>query len=143
MKKKIDELTARPGQFIRVNNMERFEARKNNSSDLTRRAEHEYYISVQVFLTNSKEARCLLFTEREYERMDCVDHDETMDSIPLGKLHPTTINHKACYLLKSKHWDGGAQIIRVSKTLLKIADARARKHPKSITTKPALTDMFD
>ena len=142
MKKKIDDLTPRLGQFIRVNNMEKAAA-KTGAEKFKYGSEWNEYVSLQVEDVDGNGERCLLFTHTEHTDMEFIELDDSMTKFVFGRLYPANIARRDCYLIKTKHWDGRVRILRISKTQLKKADARARRHPKSITTKPAIIDMFD
>lgn len=142
MKKKIDDITARLGQFIRVNNMEKATA-KTGAEKFKFGSECNGYVSLQVEDVDGNGERCLLFTHTEHTDMEFIELDDSMTKFVYGRLYPANIARRDCYLIKTKHWDGRVRILRISKTQLKKADARARRHPKSITTKPAIIDMFD
>lgn len=145
---RIDKLTPKLGQFIRVNNAERFDALKGSfqSKDkfkLPRYRESTFYVSLQVEDVDGNGERCLLFTPTEHTDMEFIELDPTLTRFVTGRLYPAVIGRKPCYLIKTKHWDGRARILRISKSQLAKADRRAMSHPKTITTKPAIVDMFD
>ena len=142
MKKKIDDLTPRLGQFIRVNNMEKAAA-KPGAEKYKYGSESNEYVSLQVEDLDGSGERCILFTYLEHTDMEFIELDDSMAKFVLGRLYPANIARRDCYLIKTKHWDGRVRILRISKSQLKKADARGRRHPKSITTKPAMIDMFD
>ena len=142
MNKKIDDITPKLGQFIRVNNMER--ATATTPQEKWKRArECSQYVSLQVEDVTSEGERCLLFTMTEFLFMNFVEFDTSMVKFVFGRLYPANIGKRDCYLIKTKHWDGTTHILRISQNELAKADARAIDHPKSITTKPAIVDMFD
>lgn len=142
MKKKIDDLTPRLGQFIRVNNMEKAAA-KTGAEKFKYGRESNEYVSLQVEDVDGNGERCLLFTHTEHTDMEFIKLDDSMTKFVYGRLYPANIARRDCYLIKTKHWDGRVRVLRISKTQLKKADKRALQHPKSITTKPAIIDMFD
>jgi hypothetical protein len=140
MKKKIDELHPKLGQFIRVNNMEKATA-KTSQEKFKYGRENDRYVSLQIEDLDGDGERCLLFTYLEHTDMEFIELSD--DKLVFGRLYPSKIANKPCFLIKTKHWDGRVRILRVSASQLVKADARARRHPKTVTKKPAMVNMFD
>lgn len=144
---RIDKITPRLGQFIRVNNAERFDDLKDGFTNkvwkLKRYSESVFYVSLQVENVDGKGERCLLFTPVEHTDMEFIELDPSLTKFVMGRLYPAVIGRRPCYLIKTKHWNGSTRILRISKSQLTKADKRALAHPKTVTTKPAIVDMFD
>ena len=132
----IDDHNVKLGQCIRVVNVE-----KKAGND---RAGADTYVSIQVEDENGDNERCLLFTETEFTDMEFIRLPESIyGGMKLGRLYPAEIAKHCCYLIKSRHWNGGIIIKRISITQLTKADKRAVKHPESVTKKSFLSDLMD
>ena len=132
----IDDIKIVLGQCVRVHNTE-----KKQGKD---RAGAATYVAMQVEDENGDNERCLLFTETEFTDMEFIRLPESIyGGMKLGRLYPAEIAKHCCYLVKSRHWNGGIIVKRISITQLTKADNRAAKHPESCTKKSLLTDLMD
>lgn len=128
------------GQCIRVKNVEKENYPKVYAN------QNDMYIAIQIEDESGAEESecCILLTELEHTDMEYVKLPEVMTkNMVTGRLYNVNIGKINTYLLKVHHWDKRERIIRISKSQLKRAKYRAKKHQQSCTTKSMLTDMVD
>ena len=133
MAKLIDDVEVKLGRAIRVCNLN------------PKRGESNTYIAIQVEDLDSKNERCILFTE--YELSLCPILDITWDLVP-GRLYPYSDNQYTGYIVKTltysqKRDEWYVVVRRITKKRLETADQRAIKNPEDLTRKSWLVDWLD
>lgn len=103
---------------------------------------NDTYLSVQVEDESGDNERCLLFTEKEFDKVATVKADFMADTMKSGRIYNATIDGDTTYLVKVGRGDI-EKIIRLSPTQLEIAENRSEKNPEDLTKKSLLTDMID
>lgn len=103
---------------------------------------NDVYLSVQVEDESGENERCLLFTEKEFDKVSTVKADFMTDAMKSGRIYNATIDGDMTYLVKVGRGDV-EKIIRLSPTQLEIAENRSEKNPEDLTKKSLLTDMID
>ena len=103
---------------------------------------NDVYLSVQVEDESGDNERCLLFTEKEFDKVATVKADFMTDAMKPGRIYNATIDGDMTYLVKVGRGEV-EKIIRLSPTQLEIAETRSEKNPEDLTKKSLLTDMID
>lgn len=103
---------------------------------------NDVYLSVQVEDESGDNERCLLFTEKELDKVATVTSDFIAEAMKPGRIYNATIDGDTTYLVKVGRGDV-EKIIRLSPTQLEIAENRSDKNPEDLTKKSLLTDLTD
>ena len=103
---------------------------------------NDVYLSVQVEDESGDNERCLLFTEKEFDKVATVKADFMIESMKAGRIYNAIIDGDTTYLVKVGRGDI-EKIIRLSPSQLEIAENRSEKNPEDLTKKSLLTDMID
>ncbi len=136
MAKLIDNVEVKLGRAIRVHNTE-----------IKHRLEATYYYALQVEDQNSKNERCLLFTEKELEGCPVVDFG-LCDTMIAGRLYPYSDNQSEGYLIKTLAYSANRKewyiiVRRITKRKIELAEKRANNNPEDLTKKSWLVDFLD
>ena len=133
MAEMIDDVEVKLGRAIRVKNLD------------PKHGEAEVYIALQVEDLDSKNERCVLFTEYELEL--CPVLDISWDLVP-GRLYPYSDNQYSGYIVKTftysaKRDEWYVVVRRITAVRLQHAEERAEKNPEDLTKKSWMVDWLD
>nr|DAG42799.1 MAG TPA: hypothetical protein [Bacteriophage sp.] len=129
----IDNVEVKLGRAIRVKNLD------------PHKGEAEFYIALQVEDLNSKNERCILFTEHELNL--CPVLDITWDLVP-GRLYPYADNQYTGYIVKTLTYSTKLNewfvvVRRITQHRLERAEERAMQNQEDLTHKSWIVDWLD
>lgn len=104
--------------------------------------EHDSFVCIQVESEDGRTEYPILMTLLEYDKLEHVVNDD-MKKMVAGRIYPAFIHGKNYYCVKLNGYDKEEYI-----GIFDIGDwakyyRRAVEHPKSVTKKSLLTDIFD
>jgi hypothetical protein len=137
----LEDIPVKLGNVILVKNIEKTKRDEKTDRQIN---EPAVYVSIQVEDYNGKHERCILLTEHEYKSLPEVKlPTEFTAKLLVGRLYPVNIGKTDAYFLAINSAEGWSRLVRVGAWLLTKADARAAKHPESVTKKNWFRDLVD
>ena len=99
-------------------------------------------ICIQVENETGKVEYPIMLTQDEYGALTLISFEEPIDMVP-GRIYPKYIDGANCYCVKLKDVSGSVFIGKFRIDQWRDYYNRALRHPKSITHKSIITDLFD
>lgn len=119
------------GQILRVVNQ-----------DVESHFESTDYYAIWVEDVDGKNERCLLYTrDRTFEKT--VGIDSIKSNLVPGRLYPVVLSERTTYLVSVITTYGRIKTIRLSPSVIKAGEKRAKKNPEDIPKKSFLTDLMN
>lgn len=113
---------------------------KNSEEGAT---QNKVYYAIQVEDQNGNNECCMLLTEKEYNKLSCINPTEKLlKEFTPGRIYPITHGKR------NSNWirlidDNLEFLVQMSDKLIIHAISRGDKHPKSTTKKSFMEDLLD